>query len=417
MHWRTLVFLLLPLVCRAQDAPKSAEQWVGELKATYAKQQGYFATYRSEGENKKLEALLGLDKASGLVVFHLDAEVRGKKIDAGQWNTRDGDFFIQADDQTLKISGIRRELQNLVDLRTAVDRRLADLTFKFELHVAPIIVVDKESLGQGIMLRSKDEPAWDNAVEDASVTSFDEKSVTFATKNYGALTVSRENGIMTRQSVTADDGEVRTLELAKLQLNPGDKAVEAVSAAWKTLGAKQGDAGALLASLRQQIFNEIVALVESGKGDLAKLETVLGEQEDALRQFAAACLSDTRGMAGDPKTKAMFDQMKEALRENWKKTAPEDKRAEKDFEAYLAAPEFRKTVRDKFVETVFRDNTARKRVILELFGPRSQGDPLRHDETGKAAQELIDQAVTKAYFQAMVERRMAAQWGEREGME
>ncbi len=418
MHWRLFIFLLLPWICRAQDAPKSAGEWVKELSATYARQQGYFATYQSAGENKKLEALLGLDKASGLVVFRFDAEVRGKKIASAQWNNREGDIFIRADEQLVKVSGIRREIQNLVDLRTTVDRRLADLTFKFELHMAPIIVVDKESLIQGIRLRSKDEPSWDSAMEGASVASFDEKSVTFATKQYGALTVSRENGIMTRQSVTGDDGEVRTLELAKLELNPGEKAMEAVAAGWQTEGAKPADAGSLMTSLRLQIFSEIVAVVESGKGSLIKLEEVLDEQKDALRQFTAGCISDTRGIGGGPEIKALLDKVKENLRKKWKQDTPEDLQTDKGFEIFLTSPEARREVRDSLAESMIRnDKVACKKALLELFGRRDQGDPVQHDEVGEAAWELIDKAVIRAYYEAMFEHKMSLHWGEREGME
>jgi hypothetical protein len=305
-----------------------------------------------------------------------------------------------------------------VALRKAVDRRLADAKFPGGFHGLPYLTMEKTSIGQGIRFSNTGDPVWEKDVEMARVESFDDKSVTFATTKLGLLTVSRENGIMTRQSVTSDKGEVRSIDLTKLELNPGEKALAAISAGWDTKDAKQTGAGAITVSLRKQVFSEIVSMVESGKASLAKLEEVLGEQGDALRQFTGACISDTAGIGGGPEIKALLDRVKEHLREKWKKQTPADMQTEKSFEDFLTSPEVRREVRDSMAESLLRnDKVAGKRAILELFGPRDAGDPLWHDEAGEAAWELIDKAVARAYFEALMERKMALHWGEREGLE
>jgi hypothetical protein len=143
-------------------------------------------------------------------------------------------------------------------------------------------------------LRTRDVPSWASVVEDAPIRESDQKTVTFSTVQYGLLTISRENGLLIRQSVTADDGEVRVLELKELQLNPGKDAIAGISAEWATAGAKEKPVVALMAPLRLLSFQLIIDSAEQGT-DTSALDASLEDQYEALRQ--------------DPsKTRAAFDE-------------------------------------------------------------------------------------------------------------
>ena len=65
----------------------------------------------------------------------------------------------------------------------------------------PSILLEKTIFAAGFGLQKRDQPSWADIVEDAPIKDSDEKTVTFSTDKYGLLTISRENGMLIRQSV------------------------------------------------------------------------------------------------------------------------------------------------------------------------------------------------------------------------
>ncbi len=412
---RTLPCLLLAFGIAAADEPKDAAGWVEELSKTYAKLDGFTATYASKGEGKSLETVMGMDEISHLAALHMTATKNGRTMENRQWITDNDELFaFVSPAELMVISGVQTELNSLVELTTAFAAFPADKALT-TFQMTPSMLISKESIHPECHVKTSGRPSWEEMVQEAKVEASDPKSVTFLTKEHGQLTVSRETALLVRQSVTADDGEVRVLELKEHRINPGKEAILKISQGWKTEGAKVVARGAMLAGLRLEVFQAIVTAADEGKMDLAKLEKLLGEQRDALRRFGDGFTSEAGGsLAGAPFWKEMLDGLRDKMRIEWLARAGEFD--EKEFETQLANPKLRWKIRDDLAADLDVEKS-RERVMFEIFGKMGGAELKAKGEAGQAARKLVESALVRGYNEAVLERKMTKHWGERAGMD
>lgn len=403
-------------VANAEVAEPTAAETVARLSEAYAKLDGFKVIYRSTGEGKSLECTIGLDEISGLSAMHMVVKRGGLEMDFRQWNTVDDEVFVGSAKDLLVFKGMNGEFQSLRDLVKGLNI-LPDGIGKGGFQLTPYLLMTRTAVSPSSKWKSQDELPLATELKDAPIQASDAKSVTFLTGEYGLLTVSRENGLLIRQSVTSDKGEVRVLELKEIQLNPGGEAIRSLSADWSGDGAKDQAVLSLMAPIRLQVFQNVINAVEAGAADLGKLETLLGKQNVALRQFAAACISETGdSFAATADWKKLLNRDK--VREMWLKKDPGARAGdEKAFEAFIAKPEVREGFRDSMIDGILEVDGASERIMAEIFGKEGWSQVKAPGETGQFAKKLIGKALTRAYFESMIDRKMVRFWGERKGLD
>jgi hypothetical protein len=198
--------LILVLSCGpavAEDAKPSAAETVAQLSATYAKLDGFTATYRSSGKDEVLECIVGMDEMSGIGVKHVVGKNANQDVDSRVWSTAKDEWFIGGD-HFFVIKGINAGLKCLTDLGKVLTPTPQGIEGPRSQFV-PSGLLKKET-STGSVIGASDVPPWASGVTAASIKASDEKTVTFPSPKYGLLTISRENGLLIRQEATTDDG-------------------------------------------------------------------------------------------------------------------------------------------------------------------------------------------------------------------
>lgn len=413
---KSLLVLFL-LAVRGIAAPVTPQEWVEELSSTYAGLLGFTATYHSEGPGKSLDVTLGLDEGSGISALHMTASKDGHAMEAKLWNTPEDEMYLASGHDIGCVKGVMTEMNSLQQLAKSVTNQDKD-DMRFEMQLVASMWMTKDGIQPSLGIRSRNEPSWKSEVQDASVKASDDKTVTFETAKWGLLTISRETGLMTRQSITSDDGEVRVLELRQFKINPGRDAITAISNGWTTEGAKTADAGAYTRASRLKLFQILVDAVETGDADLEKLESVLSEQRPALRGFAKPYVAEVgNSLATGDAWKKILGASKDALRKLWEQKDGSKVGDEAAFERYLGEPAIRAQVRDELGESLSEVEVSKKRLMWEIFGHAGDPELKASNKTGEAAKAVIEHAMARAYIEAVMEQKMKEFWGARDGLD
>lgn len=409
-----LAFLLAGSLLAAEEDRTPAE-WVEELTAAYAKLGGFVANYRSVGEAKHLEATLAMDEAAGLGVVRIETNNNGIRRLGRQWSNDNDDFFFDAGDgRVMKLPAMRtmvlddiRKLADTLKLPGAAARPL-------DLFLTPELFLSKTEVRMGLGLSAR-KPAWHDDVSDARLTAIDAETVTFQTTELGMITIGRKHGLLIRQSLTADDGEVRVLELQDLALNPGREAVEKISTPWnieKAVAMPDGFIQQFSHRLRAAMFQAMVGIVETGAGTLADVEALLEDRRDALREFAANCLTDDGAVLGDDEVKALLESADAAIREFWHQADPLAKHGdEAAFAAFRARTDVRASVRDQVVTALVNLDGGKQALVEPILGPAGMAAVTTANAAGRAAKAAIETTVATAYAEAFLDRAMTTHWG------
>lgn len=414
-----LILILTGGSAVAEEARPAPAEVIAELTAAYAKLGGFTATYRAVGEGKTLESTLGLDELSGLAALDTIAKKEGHEMTFRQWNTSDDQLFMGGGDDLFVIKGMNEELQSLADLAKVLTVLPEGLGNDWSVQLTPSILLEKTSFGAAVRLIPRDTPFWGPEVKDAPIKESDEKSVTFLTEEYGLLTISRENGLLIRQSVTADDGEVRVLELKEFHLNPGKDAIKKISADWSATGAKEKPVVAWLAPVRLVLFQAIIDFAEQGQADKGKLDELLEDQYEALRHFAKACINESEGtVASRVKWPELFTKVKEVARDKWREESPEaDATDEKAFLAYRQKPEVFLELRNSVVTGILTSENAPELILDDIFGRGGWASLKVGNDLGVATKKSLVNALSRAYLEALVDLKMAKEWDQRDGLD
>lgn len=398
---------------------RTREEWVKELTATYVKLDGFMATYRSQGEGKSLEVVLGRHEGSRRAVLHMKATKGGQTMDLKQWNTDSDEQFTDTGGRRMVITGIDTEITSLNELL-----RLWGVEEKAEaIPVAqyiPSFVMTADSLVPSFNFATRDEPSWKNLVEGATVKEIDEKKVSFETKEHGLLDISRETGLLVRQVVAGVDGESRVLELSSVRSNPSKGEVTEVSADWKGDGAQVVARAAMLAPIRMKVFQTLIQGVEEGQIDLKKLDARLEEQRDILRRLAGGWTSEVGGaLAGDDFWKKALDRYRNTAEETYREEhGGTDEEVGKFVDKLLADGLNRGLIRDKMAIELVDVEPMRELFLFELSGKNREVKLLAaKTKAGDAAKKSMETALFRAYCEAVLESKMTNYWGERQGLD
>ncbi|MES2921264.1 MAG: hypothetical protein V4819_06950 [Verrucomicrobiota bacterium] len=408
--------LLLGKAAKAEVA--SPAEVIAELTAAYAKQGGYIATYHSVGEGKSLACTLGSDFASGLGATHLTAIKGDQKMEGRIWSTSNDRMFIDSGGNLLVFKGMNEESKSIDDLLEVLTLRPAEAE-KQGFFYTPGMLLEKASIGPSLAPRSKLGPPWDDEVEEAPIQASDAKTVTFLTKKHGLLTINRENGMLVRQSLEGESGEARVLELTDLQPNPGKEAVAKISADWSTAGAVEKPVVAWMAPLRLMAFQLVIDAAERGEVDKDKLDKLLEDQYEVLQHFAKACINETEGsFASKGDWPKLFGEIKASARDQWQPKNP-GSGAINDavFLEYLQKPETRLTLRNSMVEGILEAGDAPETAMDDIFGKGGWASLKVGNDRGVAAKQSLVKALSRAYFEALIDLKMEKQWDQRDGLD
>ncbi len=333
-----------------------------------------------------------------------------------QWSTRDDRFYISANGKVMVVTGMSEQLASMQELsKIFTDKPFGGGPMQF----APSVLLSESVFSVGIAVGTKLVPPWDSSVMDAPIRSSDVKSVTFATKEDGLLTISRENGMLVRQMLEVEGGEPRLLEIKDFQRNPGIEAIAKISADWSTADAEENPLVALIAPMRLTLFQTIIDFAEQDKVDKAKLDELLKEQYEALRHFAKACIDVRKGpFASKAIWPELLGTLKIVARDAWRQDTPgADLPDEKSFEVYLQKPEVRLKLRDATVAGIMENEKAPEAVMDDIFGRGGWASLKVGNDRGVAARKSLVDALSRAYLEALVDMQMIKQWEQRDGLD
>ncbi|MCU0748646.1 MAG: hypothetical protein MUF13_03770 [Akkermansiaceae bacterium] len=397
--------------------PKAVEV-IEELTRAYAKLDGFKATYQSVGKGKTLDCTLGLDENSRLAASQVVVRKGDQKMVQRLWNTSHDQMFFAGGDDLIVFKGTNAELKSLTDLMNLLATEPDADGKEGTYQSIPSILLEKTVFAAGFGLQKRDQPSWADIVEDAPIKDSDEKTVTFSTDKYGLLTISRENGMLIRQSVTADDGEVRVLELKELQVNPGKDSVERISTGWSTIGAKELPLVSRMAPLRLVSFQLIIDSVENGQAEVRVLDDLLESQYESLRHFARACIDMEGPFATKANWPGLFDKVKTRLHLKWLQDVPGADAADKEgFLKYQQEPEIRLEVRNSLVAGMMEMEKLPEVITDEIFGRGGWASLKVGNDRGVAAKQSLVKALTRAYLEELVDQKMTKQWDQRDGLD
>jgi len=409
-----LGFAMVSGTALAEDKLPSTEDAIKELRGACERNPGYIATYHAKSDSGSLEYQVAADSSSGLAASHLTLRKGDKKSETRIWNTEDDRLHFDVDGELRVARGVNEEISSLYELVRKISLGSTQPS-KPRWHQYLLLTETTVDVGNGF----KDGSApWLSGLDDSSVKSADPETITFDSKEKGMLTIDRKTGLVKRQSIKGSEGNDRILELAGLRSDPGRKAIEEMTRDWPTLGAKDLNAVPLIAPLRLSYFQQVIDSVARGGADLGKLETTLGEQKDATRHFITCCVASAPDSPALAKWRKFPLPEKEEVRELWLKSVAGAK-AEDDegFNKFLMSPMCRNTIRDAMVEGMLQGGKKVDILTASLFGGDVWQQLKTQDETGRAAKNLLGMALSQAFAEIIIERRMTQEWGDPEGLD
>lgn len=394
-------------------AEQSREDWLEELSAAYVKHESLIVTYTAQSNGKSLVATIAMDHPSGLRLLRVLGESDGKIEEVRNWNTPDDHFYVQSPVGLARVSGVQEETRCLTEILLAVQKLREEPGPPIVSSSRISLLLDKENIAAFAGFAIRRESPWKYALAEAKVDESNEETVTFSTPDYGQLTFNRANGLLILQLIKGEQGKDRTLIAENVRLNPGKEAILRLSSEWDT-EAKAGPSYNVTRTFRAEIFQTIVDWVDQGHLTPEKLDTWLKEPH-GLEQFINACLLDGPDTvsAGDY-WKRWMDYQRNTLKIRWLETNPGPKADEdKVFGAYLKDPKIRNASRKELMPDFLKDKNVSEGAMLEIFidQPRPQGKT----DDGKAAAEKIQNALTRSYISAIVDRKMTEFWGKAAG--
>lgn len=414
---KTCLLLSLVLVGHA-TADEAADKVAEELAAAYKNTGGFIAKYHSESKGKTLDATVGLDIASGLMVSTTALADPEKPADIGRmWNIPGDVFYIQRGDQTLKMEGMMADLKFLNHLSATVARSRTDPP---PSPVEPTLIggtmLTTEGMTSGLAGSSSDwKPFWRKSVEGSTIQSQSPESVTFQTKDDGLVTIERASGLLLSQSTPNRSGSIRTLALLEpIVLNPGKDRVVALTAGWSTATVTVRSSGSLTNAARALQFQDIIGKVEHQIIDVGRVESALGERKDELRQLAARWATNGE-LAQHADWKTLMEKCKEQARRLWLQQLPPGAKGadEATFEIYLGSSAFRADALEGLVEGIVRNKGLKEAALNEMFQPRLSATT----ELGEIAKTKLEDAMVGAYMRAIMDQKIHEYWGERKGLD
>lgn len=387
----------------AEDAPDA--DLIRDLTAAYAAHQGYLATYHSEKPGAALDVTIGLDEASGVAVARMIATAGGMNHEMRQWCDAKGVFYYAAGDDLyrLDMDAVGRGL--LRDFREMVDVRGLDSPAP-----VPSLGLDRKTIGLSVNPGAADEPFWAAWLKDAALKETNDETATFLTKERGEVTIQRATGMLAKQALASETGEMRVLELKDFQPNPGQGAVTNVFRTWETAGAEPLD-HTVQTKFRIQFILAMVEAVDRGDVKLADFQQFVREKNNSIASFVASGIVTTEGsLAADPAWDRMLD--KQIVLDNFRRAAPEGAKVDmEEMERKLGTQEGRDMFFGNFVVSLLNREGAREKALGEFLGIQAAVEIPAETADGREAATTVANAIAHAYYSAIVDRKVRELWG------
>jgi hypothetical protein len=390
---RSLFFLAF-LTASSWAKPGTAAEWVAELRAAHQALHGYLATYRSEadGGTKTLDATLAYDAESGLSYLKFKATHRKQTTEGRFWNTLNGDLFIDAMGQRAYYPTLNPEFEPLLEL------------FPKNAHLKPAVIpgllLDRSNLQASYQWATHPGPNWIAATEkEATLGEVTASTVAFHTRHHGELTIDRKTGLLKRQSLLGENGQLRIFEQVSYQPDPGKEAILGVTAQWQLAGAETLQQTGQLAALRHSIFQQLITAIDDKEFPQNEASTWVRDKALPLRRLAAAALRD--------QPESVFRKT------DWKTQLAQitaSHQADEASKESLRLAATRSEIAADHAKIWVTTSKGRNAVRTAIFG---KNPPLEaRTRAGESAVDQIEEALARALFEAALFPVMSELWGE-----
>lgn len=403
---KALFFLVgLGVSAVAEGVELTAEEWKEALLAKHWELGGYVASYEMVGENNRMDVKLAVDFESQTAVVELVKDREGEKTVVRQWTQGRDVIFMEVDGELLKYSGfvgMRKHVEDVLEVFP-----FSGLEGKVDWNPVPMVLLDAENVSATMSLFSKEGAVWSGSLEDAEVSSVDEKSVMFVTEEHGQVTICREHGVLLRQEVKGKAGEALVLKLLELEVNPGALAVTLLSADWEVAGATKHPAEALFGVLMvpKALMQLVVKAADEAGEDQPDVED-LKKDRTKIWKYVAPMVKEVRPIFQKAQLEPVMEQAEEKLREDFL----ERKGDPKDFKAYLVGEELRKMLRETLADRLV--DIGRTEDVVEVLLFEGKADVVAKTERGKKVKEMLLRALVLGYCEEVLDRAMKQRWGE-----
>ena len=413
--WRILTTLLSVAFVHAEE--RTPEDWAKELDTAYLKNSSYVATYFSENEKGgTLHITLGSHPISGISAVFVEMKTEHpQKI--WFWTLGDDVIYMRRDDGelagTLVMRGMRSMIQAAARIEDTVrtnqpkERSNSDVKMK--------VMLDKDSFFVGPGAGTESTSPWNLEIKDGVIKASDAETVTIQEGTKGDMVLSRKHGMLLSQSCPTSKGVIRVLKLREIDFGASKETVEKIFEGLDNKALAELEAGPMFAPHLFLGLENIVENADGGSIDVSLLEGACEKEADTLRKFAHQCVKQSKDTwpTGDDWKKALATGKNE-LRKEWIKSLPAGVQPdEKDFENYLARADVRDGFRAAFAEGLAAKEGATAIAMNELFKKQLAAKT----EVGKAAKQILETAITKAYVAAITDEKLKTFWSQREGLD
>ena len=414
--WRILIALLSVAFVHAEE--RTPEDWAKELNAAYFNNGGYVATYTSEnGKGGSLLVTLGSHPISGVTAAFSDMKTDNPQK-AWFWTLGDDAIFIHQAQGEMGVTAVARGMRGIIQATARIEDEVItdkDRPVRSNSDVIMTAYLNQDAFFFGPGVGTKSSSPWGDDIKKGVIKASDAETVTVQTKTRGDLVLSRKHGMLLSQSCPNSKGVVRVFKLEEIHLAPSKEAVEKVFAGIDDKAAVEIEVGPMAAPHIFLGLTNIIYNTDHGFTDISLLEEACKKEADTLRKFAFQCVGKSKDLWPTTEDwKKLLATTKEFLRKEWLKSLPEGvKPDEKDFEIYLARADIREEFRKIVAEGLVVRNGAATIAMHELFKKQLVAET----ESGKAAKGILESALTKAYLEALTDKKLKTFWSEREGLD
>ena len=273
-----LIFFHLVQVARGEEELKAIIQ---ELRANFDQLEGYQATYESKTETGKTATLRqGDDYESGWA--YTISELRdsdGTPLGRQEtWSTGGDQYLVKAGEEFYQFNGISRLIEQVQQFTSDLKldpslpkiRRLSS-SYLTSTHVFFAIQVSSQG------------PVWLTNIE--RLVSATDKEVTLDWGELGNITIDRQSGLLTSQTIKTKEG-VREMKLTKWVKNPGKEPIAALMKLDPEKAVLNGDAGTVMVTpMLYQSYQALIHKIDEDPEFGDTLEETLPKTEDQLVSF------------------------------------------------------------------------------------------------------------------------------------
>ena len=273
-----LIFFYLVQGARGEEELKAIIQ---ELQANFGQLEGYQATYESKTEAGKTATLRqGEDYESGWAytigeLRDSDGTLLGRQE---TWSTDGDQYLVKAGEEFYQFNGISRLIEQVQRFTSVLKLdpslpKIKRLNSNYLTSTHVFFAIQVSSQG----------PVWLTNIE--RLVSATDKEVTLDWGELGNITVDRQSGLLTSQTIKVKEG-VREMKLTKWVKNPGKENIAALMKLDPEKAVLNGDVGTVMVTpMLYQSYQALIHKIDENPEFGDTLEKTLLKTEDQLVSF------------------------------------------------------------------------------------------------------------------------------------